>query len=188
VSPRRRLPRAAALAAAIATISAPAAAQDAQVGQEELEESVRSLDVESAVRSIELEGSVESLQSQRRRGGRVTLTVAADVLFEFDRARLTPKASATIARVARRFRGAGGPVRVDGHTDSLGADAYNLDLSRRRAAAVSEALAADLPEGVDISSRGHGEANPVAPNELNGEDNPEGRARNRRVTISFPRG
>jgi OOP family OmpA-OmpF porin len=38
-----------------------------------------------------------------------------------------------------------------------------------------------------VSSRGHGEADPVAPNSVNGEDNPSGRALNRRVTIAFPR-
>jgi OmpA-OmpF porin, OOP family len=173
---------------AAVSLAAPAAAQDAPVDQEQIDESVRSLDIESSVLSIEIEDSVVPLQTERRRGDRVTVTVAADVLFEFDRARLTEKARTTVRRVARRIRGAGGPVRVDGYTDSLGTDAYNLDLSRRRAAAGSEALSADLPGDVEVSSRGHGEANPVAPNELNGEDNPEGRAQNRRVTISFPPG
>jgi OOP family OmpA-OmpF porin len=189
VSRSRRLRHAAIAGVAAGALAAPAAAQDAPVGQEQLDESVVSLDTEASVLDIEIDGSVESLQTERERGGRVTVTVAADVLFEFDRARLTQQARTTVSRVARRIRAARGPVRVDGYTDSIGSGSYNLDLSRRRAAAVSEALRADVPGGIDISSRGFGEANPVAPNTTpSGEDNPLGRAKNRRVTISFPRG
>jgi outer membrane protein OmpA-like peptidoglycan-associated protein len=182
----RRLRAAGAAGVAAAALAAPAAAQDATVGQVALEDAVRALDVESSVRAIDVEESVIDLQTERKRGDRVTVTVAADVLFEFDRARVTRQARVTIGRVARRIRAAGGPVRVDGHTDGIGSSSYNLALSRRRAAAVSEALQSDLP-GVTVSSRGHGEADPVAPNTVDGKDNPSGRALNRRVTIEFPR-
>ena len=68
-----------------------------------------------------------------------------------------------------------------GYTDSTASDSYNLDLSRRRAAAV---LAAVKPKvtvaGVTFSSEGRGEANPVADNSSSA-----GRAANRRVSISF---
>jgi outer membrane protein OmpA-like peptidoglycan-associated protein len=183
----RRLRHTTATCVAAAVLAAPAAAQDATVSQENLEDSVRSLDVESSVLSIDIEDSVIDLQTERARGNRVTVTVAADVLFEFDRADLTRHARVTIGRVARRIRATGGSVRVVGHTDSIGSSSYNLALSRRRAAAVSEALRADLADDVTVSSRGNGEADPVAPNTVNGEDNPSGRALNRRVTIAFPR-
>jgi OOP family OmpA-OmpF porin len=187
VSARRRLRSAATLGVAAATLAAPAAAQDAPVGEDQLRESVRTLEIDESIRTIDLDDSVESLRSERVRGNRVTVSVSADVLFEFDRARLTPQANATIERVAERIRAARGPVRVDGHTDSIGSTAYNLGLSRRRAAAVSDALRTALPAGIAIRARGLGEARPVAPNTVSGEDNPAGRARNRRVTISYPR-
>jgi outer membrane protein OmpA-like peptidoglycan-associated protein len=79
-------------------------------------------------------------------------------------------------------------VRVDGYTDSVGSDAYNLGLSRRRAAAVSAALRGAIPARLAIQARGHGESDPVAPNTRGADDNPAGRAKNRRVTISYGRG
>ena len=75
---------------------------------------------------------------------------------------------------------------IDGYTDSKGSPAYNLRLSRRRAAAVRTALARLVGRGVRFQVAGHGEANPVAANfKRDGSDNPRGRAKNRRVTISF---
>jgi OOP family OmpA-OmpF porin len=182
---RRRLPTAAAVAAALAALAAPAAAQD--VSEEALRGSIDDLRTEESIDSIKLRGSVESLEDSDTVGNRVELTVAADVLFEFDRARLTPQARETVARVARRIRDERGPVQVDGHTDSVGSSAYNLGLSRRRAAAVAAALRPDLPARFTIRAQGYGESQPVAPNTQGGEDNPAGRARNRRVTISFGR-
>jgi OmpA-OmpF porin, OOP family len=174
---------AAAAGAALITLAAPATAQDAV----DVRSSINTLDVDASINTIDLEGSIETLEVERQRAGRVTVTVSSDVLFAFDRASLTPKAHDTIERIARRIRPGRGPIRVDGHTDSIGSDAYNLRLSRRRAAAVSEALEAALPPRAAISARGHGEADPVAPNTEGGDDNPAGRARNRRVTISYPR-
>ncbi|MFN8548375.1 MAG: OmpA family protein [Candidatus Eisenbacteria bacterium] len=68
-------------------------------------------------------------------------------------------------------------VKITGHTDDVGSDAANLDLSSRRAAAVAAVLAADF--GMDASrfeTEGKGETAPIAKN-----DSPEGRAMNRRV-------
>jgi outer membrane protein OmpA-like peptidoglycan-associated protein len=80
-------------------------------------------------------------------------------------------------------------VKIDGYTDAVGNDAYNLDLSNRRAAAVQQALQALVgSSSVQFGSAGHGKADPVAPNaNPDGSDNPAGRARNRRVTIAFPK-
>ena len=69
-------------------------------------------------------------------------------------------------------------VQVDGYTDSIGSDAYNLKLSERRAKAVRDALVADGVSADRITMRGLGKANPVADN-----DTAEGRAENRRVEI-----
>lgn len=67
-------------------------------------------------------------------------------------------------------------VRVEGHTDSVGSDATNLDLSKRRAASVMKFL---IERGVDparLESEGYGETRPVDTN-----DTEDGRSRNRRV-------
>lgn len=117
--------------------------------------------------------------------------LAADVLFAFDSAQLTPEAEAALRRTAELAVQAGeGPIIVTGHTDSVGDDAYNLRLSRQRAEAVTRWLAAS--GGVPASrlkAEGRGEAEPVAANARpDGQDDPEGRARNRRVVVAMPRG
>ena len=67
---------------------------------------------------------------------------------------------------------------VAGHTDAEGADAHNLDLSNRRAAAVVAWLVARAIAADRLQSEGHGEGRPVA-----GNDSAAGRALNRRVEL-----
>jgi outer membrane protein OmpA-like peptidoglycan-associated protein len=113
----------------------------------------------------------------------VTVDLAADVLFARDSADLTPEAAAVIARVATDVRDQArtGRILVVGHTDSDASEQYNLDLSRRRAAAVAQALTAELgTDAPEIRVEGRGEAEPVADN---GTD--AGRQANRRVSITF---
>jgi outer membrane protein OmpA-like peptidoglycan-associated protein len=136
--------------------------------------------------SASLDNSVRTDES----ADQVKVTLAADVLFEFDKASLSARARSRIDEVAGRLRDApSGAVKVDGYTDAKGSDAYNLGLSRRRAQAVAGALRGELGgDAPALAVRGHGEADPVAANtKKDGSDNPKGRARNRRVTITFPR-
>jgi OOP family OmpA-OmpF porin len=70
-------------------------------------------------------------------------------------------------------------VEIDGHTDSIGSDAFNQNLSEKRAKAVREYL---ISKGIDpnrLTAKGLGERDPVASNET-----PEGRAQNRRVVFN----
>ncbi len=72
-------------------------------------------------------------------------------------------------------------IEVSAHTDNLGSDAYNMNLSDKRAKSVVEYL---ISKGIDparLQSKGYGETMPVEPNTINGKDNPEGRAKNRRT-------
>ena len=72
-------------------------------------------------------------------------------------------------------------IRLDGYTDGIGTDAYNISLSERRATAVRDYLIKEA--GVSsskITVVGHGKADPVADNKT-----AEGRAKNRRVEISI---
>ena len=121
--------------------------------------------------------------------GSTEVDLAADVLFAFDSDKLTPAAQAELQDTAKLIRDkAKGPVRVEGHTDSVGSQAYNLGLSERRARAVSDALnqlLGDRP--TQFSVKGFGASKPIAPNKNpDGSDNPKGRARNRRVTVAIP--
>lgn len=120
--------------------------------------------------------------------GALRLGLAGDVLFGFDSAAIRPQATAMLAKVAHVLRQrAGGEIRVVGHTDSIGNAEYNRKLSEARAVAVMRWLHAE--EGIPAQlmvGRGLGSEKPVAYNTLpDGSDNPEGRARNRRVEIFF---
>lgn len=114
------------------------------------------------------------------------ITLGELVLFAFDRAELKAQAAATLSEIAEvlSYYGAA-PVAIRGHTDDVGDEAYNDDLSRRRARAVAEALVER--HGVDPSRlevTGIGERQPIAPNRTaGGADDPEGRAQNRRVEV-----
>ena len=117
----------------------------------------------------------------------VKIALAGDVLFDFDKAEIRPVAEPTLQQVVgivKQYPRAG--VSIDGYTDAKGADAYNLQLSEKRAAAVKSWLV--QKGGVDgkrIKTKGWGKANPVAPNtHPDGSDNPEGRQKNRRVEIT----
>lgn len=110
-------------------------------------------------------------------------TASADVFFAFDAADLSERARSELVRIAEQVADAGlTSVRIVGHTDAEGDDPYNLALSGRRAEAVRAFLADQLP-GASLTAEGVGEAQPVAPESIDGQDNPEGRAANRRVEI-----
>ncbi len=142
-------------------------------------------------RTVEVVRRVESISGDiRTKEGptQIEVTLAADVLFDFDKADLTPAASTRIAEVAQQIEAVGkGPVEVVGHTDAVGTEAYNADLSLRRATAVRDALQPKAPS-TTYTVAGKGASEPVAPNtNTDGSDNPAGRALNRRVTITFSR-
>jgi outer membrane protein OmpA-like peptidoglycan-associated protein len=187
LSRRRRLIVACSMTCAAGFAPALAMAAGA-VGTVQINQAVRPIDVVDAVRPIDLKDAVVPLEVQSTHGATSVITVSSDVLFGFNQAALTSQALRTIANLARRIpQRPGITIRVDGYTDSLGTAAYNDTLSRRRAAAVAAALERDLGSAATkVVATGHGEADPVAPNQLNGKDNPAGRAKNRRVTVGFP--
>ncbi len=115
----------------------------------------------------------------------VRIELAADVLFDFDEARLLPKAEETLTKAATLVRErAAGAVRIEGHTDSKGDNAYNQRLSERRAESVRQWFRRHGNGSARFSAKGYGESRPVAPNaKPNGDDDPEGRQKNRRVEI-----
>ncbi|MFF8804093.1 OmpA family protein [Streptomyces omiyaensis] len=122
---------------------------------------------------------------QRREDTNVDVTFAlqAEVLFAKNSARLSPAAAARIRAIAAEVRTQGsGRVRVFGFTDNLGTYEHGLKLSKERAVAVQEVLARELDPGTSYDIRGYSEDYPIADNRTE-----EGRKKNRRVEVSFPR-
>jgi outer membrane protein OmpA-like peptidoglycan-associated protein len=145
--------------------------------------------VAAAGKTLGLEGALKDL------GAKVTDTeiridLAADVLFDFDKATLKKEAEPSLQKVATVLNAhPGAKVSIDGHTDGKGADAYNQTLSEQRAAAVKQWLVTAGANGGNIATRGWGKTKPVAHNTRpDGSDDPEGRAKNRRVEIVVRKG
>lgn len=118
-------------------------------------------------------------------GASLHISLPEKILFDFDKATLRPEARKPIQKLAKlAAHYSGSPIRIEGHTDSKGADSYNQTLSQRRAEAVKQALGEWYGVAFSrLSAKGCGESKPVAANSLNGKDNPEGRQANRRVEV-----
>lgn len=103
--------------------------------------------------------------------------------FETNFATLTPDSQAVLDPVAANLKKYPDlQIELQGHTDSAGADRYNLGLSQRRADAVRAYLLSQGVSASQVVARGYGESQPVANN-----DSPEGRAQNRRVVMKVLR-
>ena len=119
-------------------------------------------------------------------GQQLTIDLAADVLFDFDKYTLLPKANDTLRKVGQVAASyPTSPMLIEGHTDGKGTHPYNMKLSENRADAVKNWLVANASiAGSRITTQGWGETKPVAPNKKpDGSDDPEGRQKNRRVEI-----
>ena len=135
--------------------------------------------------SIDIEENLKDLNA-RKVGTEIQISISGDVLFDFDESDINPRADDTlskIAKVAKKLQK--NTMLIEGHTDSKGSDLYNLRLSQQRADSVKDWFSkkGGLSQ-VKFTTRGYGESRPVVPNEMpNGSDDPEGRAKNRRVEI-----
>ena len=115
----------------------------------------------------------------RCRPAATKVTYAADAFFDFDKSVLKPEGKAKLDDLVGKVKGINLEVIIAvGHTDSVGADAYNQKLSVRRAEAVKAYLVSKGIEKNRVYTEGKGEKQPVADNKT-----AEGRAKNRRVEI-----
>lgn len=107
------------------------------------------------------------------------------VYFDFNDASLVPRAQRQLEIVANLLRDdPRRKLRLSGHADAIGSDAYNRQLSAARALAVRDALASLGVSAQQIVTEGLGTLRPLDPNtKPDGSDNPEGRSRNRRTEI-----
>jgi outer membrane protein OmpA-like peptidoglycan-associated protein len=136
----------------------------------------------ATLQSAQLQAEVDALKAKQTDRG-IVLTLG-DVLFDTGRASLNPGAAVKLDRLAaflnehpdRR-------VQIEGFTDSIGGDAYNQDLSERRAESVKAALTMRGIDSARIATEGYGKAYPVANNNDSG-----GRQLNRRVEVVIGNG
>jgi outer membrane protein OmpA-like peptidoglycan-associated protein len=156
------------------------------------EERVARADAESARReAFDAKQSREDLQRQlyeslsaileTRREARGLIVNLSDVLFDFNRATLTPGAREKLSKLAGIMLAYPASYRIaaEGHTDSIGSDEYNLRLSEERARSVLSYLrGAGLPPTRIADAVGYGKSRPIASN-----DSAAGRQMNRRVEI-----
>ena len=111
------------------------------------------------------------------------ITLNGNVLFAYNQSELMPEARSELDSLMAKLQNADVvSVKVIGHTDSQGSDAYNQKLSERRASSVAAYLLSQGLAPNKLTSEGRGESQPVADN-----DTEEGRAQNRRVELHINR-
>lgn len=112
-----------------------------------------------------------------------TVIVMDNIYFAFNKSDILPESYAAIDEqiVELMNKYPTMVIEIGGHTDSQGSDEYNLTLSKARAESVKKYL---VSKGIDanrMEAVGYGETMPIAPNTIDGKDNPEGRKKNRRT-------
>lgn len=111
------------------------------------------------------------------------ITLNGNVLFAYNQSELMPEARSELDSLMAKLQNTDVvSVKVVGHTDSQGSDAYNQKLSERRASSVAAYLLSQGLAPNKLTSEGRGESQPVADN-----DTEEGRAQNRRVELHINR-
>jgi OOP family OmpA-OmpF porin len=102
------------------------------------------------------------------------------IYFDFNSATIKPESEVVLKQISDILhKNPDWKLNVSGHTDNIGGDAFNLDLSNRRAAAVKEALVSRYGIAADrLTPHGYGASRPIETNATM-----EGRARNRRVEL-----
>lgn len=118
-----------------------------------------------------------------------TIVVMDNIYFEFNKATLLKESYEAIDNqiITMMNKYSTMVVEIGGHTDSQGSDEYNLKLSQARAESVKNYLITKGIAAERVEAKGYGESKPVAPNTINGKDNPEGRKKNRRTEFKVLR-
>ncbi|MDE0856552.1 MAG: OmpA family protein, partial [Nevskia sp.] len=102
------------------------------------------------------------------------------VFFDFNKDTLKPESESTLRSALAAIKGTPAlAIEVQGHTDNVGGDDYNMKLSDARANTVMRWLVANGIPAAQLSAKGYGKTRPVASN-----DTDDGRARNRRVELA----
>jgi len=115
--------------------------------------------------------------------------IISKILYDYDSYEINEASKKELDKlitILKKNKGIG--VELSSHTDDIGSAKFNLDLSQKRADAAVEYILSKGIEKKRIIAKGYGKAHPIAPNKLpNGDDNPEGRAKNRRTEFKVIR-
>jgi outer membrane protein OmpA-like peptidoglycan-associated protein len=153
-------------------------AEKARLEQHEAEEEKLEAEREAAEARERLEAVLGQV-AEVRDSARGLVVNMPNVLFEFDRAELRPEGREKLAKISGVLAITNGyRLKIEGHTDSVGSDAYNMELSRSRAESVRDYLLQQSISRETLSVEGLGESRPIASNE-----SASGREQNRRVEI-----
>lgn len=105
-----------------------------------------------------------------------------DIYYEFNSAELSDTSKTSLDKLVTIMKDNDKlTVELSAHTDNIGSDEYNFDLSQRRAQSCVDYLISEGVPSNKISAKGYGESMPIAPNTIKGKDNPDGRKLNRRT-------
>ncbi len=166
---------------AAAQAAAEQAARDrsaAQADAEKARQAAAQAESEKAQLRAQLLAQLNSIL-QTRDSARGLIVNMSDVLFDTGSYTLKPGAREKLAKISGIVLAHPGlMLQIEGHTDSVGGDEFNQQLSERRADSVRDFLAQQGVAGSSITARGFGKSQPVASNET-----AEGRQRNRRVEL-----
>ena len=150
----------------------------AQADAEKARQAAAQAEAEKAQLRSQLLAQLNSIL-QTRDSARGLIVNMSDVLFDFGSYTLKPGAREKLAKISGILLAHPGlTLQIEGHTDSVGTDEFNQQLSERRADSVREFLAENGVPASSITARGFGKTQPVASN-----DTAEGRQRNRRVEL-----
>ncbi len=151
---------------------------EAQAETEKARQAAAQAEAEKAQLRAQLLAQLNSIL-QTRDSARGLIVNMSDVLFDTGSSTLKPGAREKLAKISGILLAHPGlTMQIEGHTDSVGSDEFNQQLSERRADTVRDFLAEQGVPASSISARGFGKTQPVASN-----DTPEGRQRNRRVEL-----
>ncbi|HEY6943615.1 MAG TPA: OmpA family protein [Candidatus Acidoferrum sp.] len=150
----------------------------AQADAEKARQAAAQAEAEKAQLRAQLLAQLNSIL-QTRDSARGLIVNMSDVLFDTGSYTLKPGAREKLAKISGILLAHPGlTMQIEGHTDSVGGDEFNQQLSERRADSVRDFLAQNGVQGSSITARGFGKTQPVASN-----DTAEGRQRNRRVEL-----
>lgn len=109
-----------------------------------------------------------------------------NILYDFDAATLRPESAASLHKLVTLMKdNPSVDVQIYSYTDGRGTADYNQQLSQERAQSVVDYVASQGISADRLSAKGMGSSDPVAPNTIDGKDNPDGRQQNRRTTFKI---
>lgn len=150
---------------------------DAQIDAEMIAASTLVLDPAASTIDLDPSDATVEVAQEVEETERTMVRLTSDLLFDFDSADLTPAARTLVADLGADIP-EGAAVAVIGHTDSIGDDAYNDELSQRRADAVATVLS-EVRGDLQLAVAGHGER------ELLVREGEGDQSANRRVEVSY---